>query len=89
MGLSREPKGVDFIVGPSVLTDKDRKMISEVIANYKKPGKYPLKQKSKHLVNAEALRDNIRLKRRKSCIVRRIIESVPHTGSVYGGNIVN
>jgi hypothetical protein len=45
MGLIREPKGIDFIVGPSVLTDKDRKMISEIIANYKKTGKLPSKAK--------------------------------------------
>ncbi|HXL56412.1 MAG TPA: hypothetical protein VN958_09155 [Chitinophagaceae bacterium] len=45
MGLIREPKGVDLIVGPSVLTDKDRKMISEIIANYKKTGKLPSKIK--------------------------------------------
>lgn len=45
MGLIREPKGVDFIVGPSVLTDEDRKMISEIIANYKKTGKLPSKRK--------------------------------------------
>jgi hypothetical protein len=45
MGLIREPKGVDFIVGPSVLTDKDRKMISEIIAKYKKTGKLPSKAK--------------------------------------------
>ncbi|MEO6290178.1 MAG: hypothetical protein ABIO76_09670 [Ginsengibacter sp.] len=45
MGLIREPKGVDFIVGPSVLTEKDKKMISDIIANYKKTGKLPSKQK--------------------------------------------
>lgn len=45
MGLIREPKGVDFIVEPSVLTDKDRTMISEIIANYKKNGKLPSKPK--------------------------------------------
>ncbi len=45
MGLIREPKGVDLIVGPSILTDKDRKMISEIIANYKRTGKLPSKVK--------------------------------------------
>ena len=45
MGLIKEPNGVDLIVGPSVLTDKDRKMISEIIANYKQSGKLPTKQK--------------------------------------------
>lgn len=45
MGLIKEPNGVDLIVGPSVLTDNDRKMISEIIANYKRTGKLPNKQK--------------------------------------------
>jgi hypothetical protein len=45
MGLIIEPKGVDFIVGPSVLTDKDRKEISAVITAYKKTGKLPAKTK--------------------------------------------
>ncbi len=35
MGLIKEPKGVDLLVGPSVLTEQDRKIISEIIANYK------------------------------------------------------
>ncbi|MEO8108671.1 MAG: hypothetical protein ABI594_01495 [Ginsengibacter sp.] len=45
MGLIREPKGVDFIVGPSIVTNEDKKMISDIIANYKKTGKLPSKQK--------------------------------------------
>lgn len=45
MGLIREPKGVDLIVEPYVLTEKDRTMISEIIANYKKNGKLPSKLK--------------------------------------------
>jgi hypothetical protein len=45
MGLIKEPKGVDFIVSPSLLTDKDRKMISEIISDYKKKGKLPSKAK--------------------------------------------
>ena len=45
MGLIKEPNGVDLIVGPSVLTDDDRKMISQIIANYKRTGKLPNKQK--------------------------------------------
>ena len=45
MGLIKEPNGVDLIVGPSVLTDDDRKMISQIIANYKRTGKLPTKQK--------------------------------------------
>ena len=45
MGLIKEPKGVDLVVGPSVLTEQDRKMISEIIANYKLTGKLPGKNK--------------------------------------------
>ena len=43
MGYIKEPKGVDLVIGPSVLTDQDRKMISEIIANYKRTGKLPSK----------------------------------------------
>ena len=45
MGLIKEPKGVDFLVGPSVLTEQDKKMISEIIANYKLTGKLPSKKR--------------------------------------------
>ncbi len=38
MGYIKEPYGVDFIVDPKPLTDKDREMISEVIAHYKATG---------------------------------------------------
>jgi hypothetical protein len=43
MGLIREPKGVDLLVAPSILTKQDRQMISEVIAAYKSTGKLPSK----------------------------------------------
>ena len=45
MGYIKEPKGVDLVIGPSVLTDQDRKMISEIIANYKRTGNLPSKTK--------------------------------------------
>ena len=45
MGLIKEPKGVDLLVGPSVLTEQDKKIISEIIANYKLTGKLPSKKK--------------------------------------------
>ena len=45
MGYIKEPKGVDLVIGPSVLTEQDKKMISEIIANYKKTGKMPPKKK--------------------------------------------
>jgi hypothetical protein len=40
MGYIKEPKGVDFVVGPHVITDEDRKIISEAIAHYKGTGKF-------------------------------------------------
>lgn len=43
MGFIKEPKGVDLIIGPSVLTEQDKKKISEIIANYKLSGKLPAK----------------------------------------------
>jgi len=44
MGIIKEPKGVDLIVAPSVLTEEDKKLISQVIENYKKTGKKPSKK---------------------------------------------
>jgi hypothetical protein len=43
MGLIKEPKGVDLIIGPSILTNKDKQFISSVIADYKMTGKLPPK----------------------------------------------
>jgi len=40
MGYIKEPKGVDFVVEPHVVTDEDRKVISEAIAYYKAHGKF-------------------------------------------------
>jgi hypothetical protein len=39
MGYIREPKGVDFVVEPHVLTDEDQKIMSKIIADYKATGK--------------------------------------------------
>jgi hypothetical protein len=39
MGYIREPKGVDFVVEPHVVTDEDRKVMSKIIADYKATGK--------------------------------------------------
>ena len=47
MGYIKEPKGVDLIIEPSVLTEQDKKIISEIIANYKRTGKMPVTQKRK------------------------------------------
>jgi hypothetical protein len=45
------------VVGPSVLTENDRKLISEIIANYKLTGKLPTKSKQNNTrrVNASGI----------------------------------
>jgi hypothetical protein len=51
MGYIREPKGVDFVVEPHVLTDEDRKVMSKIIADYKATGKItraPIPKKNRH-----------------------------------------
>ena len=40
MGYIKEPKGVDFVVEPHVVTEEDKKIISEAIAHYKSTGKF-------------------------------------------------
>ena len=47
MGYIKEPKGVDFVVEPHVVTDEDRKIISEAIAYYKVNGKFKKVPKAK------------------------------------------
>lgn len=39
MGYIKEPKGIDFVVEPHVLTDEDQKIMSKIIAEYKATGK--------------------------------------------------
>ena len=39
MGYIKEPDGVDFFVDSKPLTEKERKEISEIIANYKLTGR--------------------------------------------------
>jgi hypothetical protein len=42
MGYIREPKNVDFVVGPSVFTESTRQTIAQAIARYKKTGQKPV-----------------------------------------------
>ena len=56
MGLVREPKGVDFVVGPSTLTKKDKEKMSEIIALYKLTGKVPPKPEKTKLQNNSSKR---------------------------------
>jgi hypothetical protein len=39
MGYIKEPKGVDFVVEPHVVTEQDRKIMTQIIADYKATGK--------------------------------------------------
>lgn len=39
MGYIKEQKGVDWVVDPKPLTDKDRQIISEAIHYYKSTGR--------------------------------------------------
>jgi hypothetical protein len=47
MGYIKEPKGVDFVFEPHVVTAEDRQIISEAIANYKTTGKFKKVLKAK------------------------------------------
>jgi hypothetical protein len=47
MGYIKEPKGIDFVVEPTVLTQQDKKFFSEVIATYKANGKITRAPKKK------------------------------------------
>ena len=42
MGHVSEPKNVDLVVGPSILTEHAKDKIAEAIAQYKKTGKKPV-----------------------------------------------
>jgi hypothetical protein len=47
MGYIKEPKGVDFVVEPHLVTPEDRRIISEAIAHYKATGKFKKVPKAK------------------------------------------
>jgi hypothetical protein len=49
MGYVKEPKGVDFVVEPHDLTDKDQKIMSKLIADYKATGKITRAPQSKRV----------------------------------------
>ena len=52
MGYIKEPKGVDFVVEPHVVTAEDRRIISEAIAHYKATGKFKKVPKPKRARSA-------------------------------------
>lgn len=39
MGYIKEPKGIDFVVDPQPLTEKDKSLISHAITYYKQTGR--------------------------------------------------
>jgi hypothetical protein len=47
MGYIKEPKGIDFTVEPHALTEKDQKIMSKIIADYKATGKITKASKDK------------------------------------------
>jgi hypothetical protein len=49
MGYIKEPKGVDFVVEPHVVTAEDKRIISEAIAHYKATGKFKKVLKAKRI----------------------------------------
>jgi hypothetical protein len=49
MGYIKEPKGVDFVVEPHVVTAEDKRIISEAIAHYKATGKFKKVPKAKRV----------------------------------------
>jgi hypothetical protein len=52
MGYIKEPKGVNFVVEPHVLTDEDQKIMSKIIAEYKATGKITRAPKPKRVGRA-------------------------------------
>jgi hypothetical protein len=59
MGYIKEPKGVDFVVEPHVVTAEDRRIISEAIAHYKAKGKFkrvPKPKKARRAVTKKTKR---------------------------------
>ncbi len=50
MGYIKVPKGVDFVVEPHVVTEEDRKVISDAIAHYKTTGKFKKVPKPKRVL---------------------------------------
>ena len=47
MGYIKEPKGVDFVVEPHVVSAEGRRIISKAIAHYKATGKFKKAPKPK------------------------------------------
>lgn len=43
MGYVREPKDVDLVVGPSILTEATKNKIADAIEEYRRTGKKPVR----------------------------------------------
>ena len=61
MGFIKEPEGIDLVVGHSILTEKDREIISGIIANYRMSGNKP----NRVLQTAIAKNNSVSTRRKK------------------------
>jgi hypothetical protein len=68
MGYIKEPKGVDLVVEPHVVTEEDKKIISEAIAHYKATGKFSGYQNLRELIASQ------RRKRKNNISLRSIVK---------------
>lgn len=58
MGQINKLKTIDLLLGPSILTEVDKKTISKAIAQYKQTGKKPARQSLKVSINSEREKAN-------------------------------
>lgn len=63
MGYIREPKNIDLVVGPSVLTEANKKAIARAIAQYKKSGTKPADAK---IITQDSVKVSTRIQRVKA-----------------------
>lgn len=66
MGYIKEPEGIDLMLSPIPLTEDDKKLISEMIAEYKKTKKIPKSLRRKKKVTSRvSTRASAKKKNRK------------------------
>jgi len=66
MGYIKEPEGIDLALSPIPLTEDDKKLISEIIAEYRKTKKIPKSlRRKKKLTNRIASSASSKEKTRK------------------------
>jgi hypothetical protein len=67
MGYIREPKDVDLVVAPSVLTEETKNKIEQAIAQYKKSGQKPI---SVEFVTQGSIKMSTHIGRTKSAVTQ-------------------